>query len=176
MKTYTFQATPEEMATVAAALRERPGEAEDLVRCDIANRLERAHGEDDGLSAASSLMRAWYYGRVRDLAESVLEDILRGEVSDLGDYLHETVDSTDLVVYTWKASAVLFASDNEDAGKQELGEAPETVEGRAYWALLTDLREALSSMVDYPPEGTTLPDGFDLDDSDTWTASADAEA
>lgn len=174
---YTFQLSTEEKALIVQALRERAGEAGGPVREELARRIDYTGGEEDGLEAASRMMRNWYGERVHGLAEDVLRAILDGEVSDLGDYLHETVDSTDLVIYTWKASAVLFASDNEDAGEQELGEAPDSVGGRAYWALRADVLEALESMVTYgPPEGIDLPEGFELHDSDTWTGTTDEDA
>lgn len=49
---------------------------------DAADRLEREAGEDDVLSLATSRLRAWYYGRVRDLAGDVLRAMLDGEVSE----------------------------------------------------------------------------------------------
>lgn len=172
---YTLEISPEQLSVIVQALRERAQEPGGPEREELAHLVQAAPREEDGLAAGAHLMRAWYYERVEDLARGVLASILAGEVSDLSDYLHETVDGTDLVIYTYKASAVLFASDNEDAGEQEMGEVS-TVEGRAYWALLADVRERLEQMVSYgPPEGIDLPEGFDLYDSDTWTMPEDEE-
>jgi len=128
-------------------------------------------GEEDFFSLALSNLRAWYYGRVRGFAEDVLEAILRGEVRDLHDYICETIDGTDLVVYTNKTEAALLASDNEDAMEYETRKNG-TPEERAYYALRADVVESLRAMVDHPDESLRdrLPDGFDLDDPATWTA------
>lgn len=172
---YTFNLTDTDKASIVAALRDEVPESEvtferAVEREELARRIERTSGEEDGLDAGARLLRAWYADRVQGYAEDILRACLAGEVGDLSDYVHELADGTDLVIYTYKASAVLFASDNEDAGEEELGEAPDSVEARAYFALRADIMESLASMVQYgPPEGIDLPEGFDLDEPDTWT-------
>lgn len=135
--------------------------------------IDLMRGEDDLLSLGQSLVRRWYYSRVRGLAEYVLRACVDGEVFDLGNYLHETIDGTDIVVYTYKADAALMASDNDSAFEDSGMDGNLTAEQRAYFALEADVRESMQSMIDHgAPEGLVLPEGFDLDDDSTWTASA----
>jgi hypothetical protein len=163
---------------LAAELRQHgpsPGKLELAARvqaeADVFRQLENMSGADDRLDLGTNLLRQWYAGRVSDLAEDVLRAILAGEVSDLQDYLHETVDGTDIVIYTYKASAALLASDSEDAW-EEMGLERPTVEQRAYCALEADVRAELQLLANCK---TDLPDGFDLDDSDTWTVQTDED-
>lgn len=174
-KHYYIALRDDQRDEIVRALREHPGVPKGLVRCDLANQLERTRGEDDILSLATSRLRAWYYGRVQDLAACVLSEILSGRIGStdaLRDYLSETVDGTDIVIYTFKARAALLASDNADAMTDETGEAG-TAEQQAYFALLADVREALQAEVSYRSPGeAALPEGFDLDASDTWKPGA----
>lgn len=171
---YVLRLTDGERGVMCGALREREDEAGGEVRGALATRLERERGEDDLLSLATDRLRAWYYSRVRDLAEDVLGRVLDGTLADaeaLDSDVWETVDSTDIVVYTFKAKCALLASDNEDALGDETGEGG-TVEARAFWALRADVLERLRAMVEYGAEGVELPEGFDPDDEETWPANA----
>jgi hypothetical protein len=142
---------------------------------ELADRIERARGEEDVLALAGSALRAWYYGRVRDLAADVLQEMVSGRLADteeLDRYLQESVDGTDIVVYTFKAKAALLASDNEDAAEDMGLEAP-SAEARAYYALEADVRELLEAWATHGgPEGVDVPEGFEVGDASTWTPAA----
>ena len=140
--------------------------------------LQRARSEDEPLDLAGSLLSAWYHGRVRDIAADVLDGILRGDVADdeaLQERLDSEADGTDIVIYTYKAKAALLASENEDAYADEMGEPAPSPEVAAYFALRADVRESLDGMASYPPDGVTLPEGFELSDPETWRPVVDAE-
>jgi hypothetical protein len=149
----------------------------------VLSKIDGMCGEDDLLTLATSCLRAWYYGRVRDIADECLAELLAGRVEDedaLGRRLSESIDGTDIVVYTFKAKAALLASDNEDAA-DERGLKGATVEQRAYCALEADVRELLETYASSGSDGDgkTLPEGFDLSDPESWrerTADADEVA
>jgi hypothetical protein len=50
-----------------------------------------------------------------------------GDVDDFSEALHEAVDGTGRIIYTFQAKCGLLVSDNADAYVEEFGEAP--VEG-----------------------------------------------
>jgi hypothetical protein len=171
---YHIQLSDEERETILDRLRrsEAPGP-------QLAERIASEHGEEDLLSLAASRLRAWYYGRVRDVTEDALGQILSGELEDedaLEQWLHETIDQSDVVIYTHKAKCALLASNNEDALEEETGEARADVGARAYYAMRADVRETLETLVNYPPDGLGLPEGFDLSDSTTWRGPSAATA
>lgn len=177
LKHYHLALTETERAGILGALRDV-----DTLRAPerqaLADRIERERDEEDILSLAASRLRAWYYGRVRDLAEDILGRVLDGSVTDLQDELHSTIDGTDLIIYTFKAKCVLLASDNEDAYDEHGFGDSGTAEARAFCALEVDVRESLRAHVEHPDDGKAfgtlaLPEGFDLDDADTWTAAED---
>lgn len=172
---YVLRMTDGERTAVLGALNEHPAEAGGSARAALADRIEREHGEDNLLSLATSRLRAWYYGTVRDLAEDCLRSILDGSICDtegLDRWISETVDGTDLVVYTFKAKCVLLASDNEDAADEHGFENP-TTEARAFCAIEADVLELLRAFESTGSdcEGAKLPEGFDLNDPDTWKAA-----
>jgi hypothetical protein len=57
------------------------------------------------------------------------------------EWLHETLDGSEEVIYTARSKAVLLASSNEDAYVEELGEVPPNVHTAAFWALRADILE-----------------------------------
>lgn len=137
--------------------------------------VEFMRGADDMLSLGTELVRRWYRACISTLAEGLLGEVLSGQVSELSELsesLRETIDSTDIVIYTHKASAALMASDNQDAWKEIGLEAP-TIEQMAFRALETDVLEELQRLADSPPDGVKLPEGFNLHDSDTWQQTSD---
>ena len=172
---YHFTLTREERETIVRSL----GLAGKGKRAALARQIQREAGDDDVLALSGRLLRAWYYGNVRGIAGDVLEEILSGRLTDdeeLDRYIHETVDGTDIVIYTSKAQAALLASDNGDAHEEETGEPAPSPEAAAYFALRADVLDQLRGMVDYPDsDGPALPDGFDLDDSGTWPANRTAD-
>lgn len=114
---------------------------------------------EEALDAAMTLLRRWYYSRIRSIAED-LKDRIYGEREppEWGaddewdrdgflDSLWDEVDATDLVIYTFKAKACLFASDNEDADLEEMGEKAKTSEAQAFYAIRADVLEVLDVLI-----------------------------
>jgi len=65
---------------------------------------------------------------------------------DRDDWLHETLDGHEWVIYTWKARlADLCSCRSLDELEEEMGAAPETPEQRAYASMLLDVREEASA-------------------------------
>lgn len=176
LRHYHLTLTEPEYRAMTRALRAGPKRCLGVRMSTFARELERrlGGGEDDLLSLATSRLRAWYYGRVRDFADECLAEMLAGTIEDedaLARWLSDSIDGTDIVVYTFKAKAALLASDNEDAA-DELGLGTVTTEQRASCALEADVRELLESYArsGSDGEGQALPEGFDLSDPETWTA------
>lgn len=144
--------------------------AEYRKRAELWGRLEYERGEEDLLSLATSRLRAWYYSRVADLAEDIVRACVAGEVDDLGDYLHETVDGTDLATYTYKAKACLLASDNEDAYADEYGAPALSAEAAAFMAIRADVLQRIEAGFD-TAGGLAVPEGFNPWDPETWTVA-----
>lgn len=101
---------------------------------------------------AMSTLRRWYYDEIRSLAaEAVREFPFPADENDddeneepRADWLHETIDGHEFVIYTVKAQAVILASDSHDAMEDETGEKG-TDEQRAYFAMLADVREQIEA-------------------------------
>lgn len=91
---------------------------------------------DDALRA----LRADYFAKIRSIA---LEALNQPE-DDRDDWLHETLDGHEYVIYTYKARVVLVCTDHPDVYKDEMGEEPETPEQAAYMAMRADVDDLLS--------------------------------
>ncbi len=77
--------------------------------------------------AAVSILSMDYYNDCRDVAKELARQMKDGEVDDFSDALHQAVDGTQRIIYTFQAKCGLLVSDNADAYVEEFGEAP--VEG-----------------------------------------------
>ena len=106
-------------------------------------------------------LEKWYWEVVRDYADSYsderdeavkrvmkqegLEDEDDVDQYDVDEYmyewLHETLDGCEEVIYTARSKAVLLASPNEDAYLEDFGETAPTVNAAAMWALFRDVRD-----------------------------------
>ena len=106
-------------------------------------------------------LERWYWEVVRDYADTYsderdeavkrvmkqedLEDEDDVDQYDVDEYmyewLHETLDGCEEVIYTARAKAVLLASPNEDAYLEDFGEAAPTVNAAAMWALFRDVKD-----------------------------------
>lgn len=109
---------------------------------------------------SDTLTRGDYYTEVRDLADSIQEELLSrledGETGEdlrewLLEHIHECVDSHQWVIYTWHAKHVIIFSDNDGAYADEFGPEGMVEDGAIQWsrlayaALQRDLYEQLDS-------------------------------
>jgi hypothetical protein len=71
---------------------------------------------------AVAVIRRDYYADVADLGDDLIQRIKDGEIEspdDFHDALHETVDGTQRVIYTWQARLGVLVSENWDTGLEE---------------------------------------------------------
>jgi len=66
----------------------------------------------------------------------------------LTEWLDETIDGHEFVLYTYKAKLVTVATDNADAYEEEYGEPSIKPEVTAYWAMRADVWEELDRRED----------------------------
>lgn len=106
---------------------------------------------DDILGAA----RQWHYTEVGHLADEAIKECLASDAAPgrerrewLDEWVRETCDQHERVIYTGQASLTCAASDNEDAYQDEFGEPAPTVEARACWALIRDVWQLLDARSD----------------------------
>lgn len=117
--------------------------------------------EPPTFSEAYAALENWYWHVVREYAdeyedqreESVKMFMEQEELDDEEDvdqcsvdeymyeWLHESLDGSEEVIYTARSKAVLLASSNEDAYTEEIGEVPPDVHAAAFWALRADILE-----------------------------------
>ena len=117
--------------------------------------------EPPTFSDAYAALENWYWHVVREYAdeyadqreESIKMFMEQEELDDEDDvdhcavdeymyeWLHETLDGCEEVIYTARSKAVLLASSNEDAYVEDFGEAAPTVHAAAMWALQRDIME-----------------------------------
>ncbi len=101
-----------------------------------------------------TLARRWYYSEVRDLAdESIKATVEHATDTDartdaIQEWLTETIDGCQLVIYTAQAAMVCAASDNYGAYEDECREKPPTVEVQAFAAMRADVWQLLSARED----------------------------
>jgi hypothetical protein len=76
--------------------------------------------DEPAVRDAVSVIRRDYYADVAAVADSV-EERMRSE-ADVMDIIHEEVDASQRVMYTWQARLGLLASENEDAYFEEFEE------------------------------------------------------
>ena len=110
---------------------------------------------------AYDALEQWYFHVVREYVEmyaserdSFIEITVEAEELDdeddvdddvvnehMDEWLHETLDGSEEVIYTARSKAVLLASNNEDLYAEEFGEAPTGVHAQAFWAMRADIME-----------------------------------
>ena len=112
------------------------------------------------VSDALSILYRDYFAAVRSIADEALSLAKSGEIADdeaLSDWLHESIDGHQRVIYTYKAKLVLICTDNPDAYADDFGaeglvkSGAINWEGMAYAAMLADVR-ALLDDVQYGPD------------------------
>lgn len=116
---------------------------------------------------AWSIIRQDYWNDVRDVAGCIIDAMKSKEIEDSDEYdtyIHETIDGTQRVIYTWQAKTGLMCTDNADAFR-EYGDEMALDDGDIAWsrlmyfAMLRDVENHLQS------EGYGS-DWFDRDDTE----------
>lgn len=104
---------------------------------------------------AMQVLRKEYFDTVRGIVADLERAIKDKEVTtedEAQDWLHETVDGCQDVIYTYRAQQVLLHSDNSDAYSSEYGEEGIIENGQIQWsrmayaALMADVRDAIGDM------------------------------
>lgn len=111
---------------------------------------------DDKVQEALRAVRQWYWEEVRSVAEEARDEVKSGRLADaeaLQEWLHETIDGHQFVIYIQQAQMVLLASDNQDAYAEDFGDDEgATKDGSINWSLLAfcamerDVAEQLGSL------------------------------
>jgi len=120
------------MRSTVAAIRERLAQPEPEPTVDDAIRI----------------LNRDYFDDVRGIVEDCKRAIRDGEVcsdDELNDYLVESCDQHQRVIYTWQARLGLLSTDNADAYEDEFGEKPATVELQMCMALRADVQSRLET-------------------------------
>jgi hypothetical protein len=123
------------------------------------------------LRDAVSVITREYYEDVRGIGDDLIDQIQDGDIArsdDFGDALHDAVDGTQRVIYTWQARLGLIASENHDAYFEEgIGDldCSESVpyETLMFYALQKDVVEYMDR------------EGFDPYDRDTYAEDDEDE-
>ena len=117
--------------------------------------------QEVGFADAYHALERWYYFVVREYVEmyeserdSFIEITVEAEELDdeddvdedvvreyMDEWLHETLDGSEEVIYTSRSKVVLLASPNEDSYAEAFGEAPKDVHAAAFWAMRADILE-----------------------------------
>ena len=96
-----------------------------------------------------------YWAEIRALVGAYAEAVTDGDITDdesASDWLHETIDGHQFVIYTYKAKCVGIHTDHPDPMIDEMGSDGLIRDNRinyeaiAYWAMLTDVQERLPAL------------------------------
>jgi hypothetical protein len=77
-----------------------------------------------------------------------------GNIDEWSDYVHESVDSSSYIIYTYKSKKVLEHTRHEEAYADGCGVEPSDFEGRipwekfAYYAMVADVSEKAQQILD----------------------------
>lgn len=129
---------------------------------------------EEDVNDAVSVIRRDYYADVEGLGDSLIEAIKDGEIADreqFQDRLHEDVDGSQRVIYTWQAQLGILASENSDAYFEELGETLECdgsvpYEKLMFYAMQRDVVEYMTREGFDPDDESIFDDEGDEDEED----------
>lgn len=93
---------------------------------------------DDDVRAAVNILTMDYYNDCRSVAKDLAERMKSGEIDpdEYQDAVHEAIEGTQRIIYTFQAKCGLLVSDNADAYSEEFGEEGMVVDGNIAWERL----------------------------------------
>lgn len=97
-----------------------------------------------------NMARRWYYDEIKSIADEVERKCKARDFDssdEVHDYVQQTIDGHEFVIYTGQAMLACFASDHDDDYEEENGEKPPTVEVQAFYAIKRDVYETLDATV-----------------------------
>jgi hypothetical protein len=98
-----------------------------------------------------------YYSAVNSIAAGIIEEVGTDEYAEYSDAVHEWVDGSQWVIYTYRAQLLLTFSSNSDAGPDEIGWEglvsgcdgwSDLYSRGAYFAMCADVSEAIDRILD----------------------------
>jgi len=105
---------------------------------------------EEDVNAAVSIIQRDYYQDVRDLGDSLKDEIKSGDIADaeqLEERINQDVDGSARVIYTFQAKLGMLVTDNDEAYEEFDFENP-TVEQKMYCAMVADVRDYLGDLDD----------------------------
>ncbi len=111
---------------------------------------------DEDVKAAVDVISAEYWQDVRGCAEDFVEQFHKGEFRDRDDFetqLHQYVDGSQRVIYTYWARLGLLATNNADAYEEATGEVPtgdsSGISTQMFYAFKADIEAQIGSDIDF---------------------------
>lgn len=113
------------------------------MRSTVAKIRERIEEETPiSVDEALRVLNHDYWDDVRGIVDDLAQAIRDGEITDsesFQEYLDQTTDGHQRVIYTHQARLGLCFTNNADAYEEEIGEKPPTVEAQMLMALRADV-------------------------------------
>ena len=100
------------------------------------------------VKAAVDIINRDYWDDVRGVTDDLVARVKDGEIKDrdgLQEALHEAIDGTQRVIYTWQARLGLLATNNLDAWEESFGEPPDSPEKQMFAAMEADVQAQLDA-------------------------------
>lgn len=97
-----------------------------------------------------------YYRDVHSMAAGIIDEVGTDEYAEYSDAIHEWVDGSQWVIYTYRARKVLEFSDNDEAGPDSIGWEgfasgcngwSDLYTRGAYFAMCADVSEKIDEMI-----------------------------
>lgn len=132
-------------------------------RVEVPSRF-RGEVTDADCDAATRILSLDYDQDVLGVAADLARQMKEGEVDDFHDALHQAVDGSARVVYTWQAKLAVILSENGDAYFEELGEEGACSKDGINWeriafaAMERDVVQALEARSADPNDPRSWPD------------------
>lgn len=98
---------------------------------------------DEAVKIAVAVITRDYYNDVKGIGDNLIEQIKEGEITDaekFDELLHQDVDGSGRVIYTWQARLGLIATEELDAYEEDFGEKPESPEKQLFVAMAREVR------------------------------------